>query len=61
MKELRAFLSEYYGQVLQSTGDLEQNACCVASSLSTYSEIAELIPSEVKDRNYGCGCCIPPR
>ena len=60
MKELRAFLSEYYGQVLQSTGDLEQNACCVASSLSTYSEIAELIPSEVKDRNYGCGCCIPP-
>ena len=40
MEELRAFLSEYYGQVLQSTGDLEQNACCVASSLSTYSEIA---------------------
>jgi len=58
-QELRAFLSEYYGRVLQGTGDLEKNACCVASSISQYSEIAELIPDEVKDRNYGCGCCIP--
>lgn len=39
MKELRAFLSEYYGQVLQSTGDLEQNACCVASSLSIIQKL----------------------
>ena len=59
VENLRAFLSEYYGRVLQGTGDLEKNACCAASSISRYSEIAELIPSEVKDRNYGCGCCIP--
>ena len=58
--QLRAFLSDYYGRVLQSTGDLEKNACCVASSISRYPEIAGLIPAEVKDRNYGCGCCIPP-
>ena len=60
VEDLRAFLSEYYGRVLQSTGDLENNACCVASSISRFPEIAEFIPSEVKDRNYGCGCCIPP-
>lgn len=56
---LRSYLSEYYGRVLRHTKDLEKNACCSDSTLSRYAEIARLIPREVKDRNYGCGCCIP--
>ena len=59
LDELRSYLSEYYGRVLKETGDLEQNACCADSTLSRYAEISELIPQEVKSRNYGCGCCIP--
>ena len=59
LDDLRSYLSEYYGRVLQETGDLEKNACCADSTLSRYAEISELIPQEVKNRNYGCGCCIP--
>lgn len=58
-EELRAYLRNYYGKVLTRTEDLEMKACCSVDTRSRYSELLELIPEEVKARNYGCGCAIP--
>jgi SAM-dependent methyltransferase len=56
---LRDYLKEYYGRILTGTQDLERKACCADSTLSQFPEIAALIPAEVKERNFGCGCSIP--
>jgi SAM-dependent methyltransferase len=58
-EELRAYLRNYYGKVLQRTEDLEKKACCADTTALRYPEIVKLIPLEVKERNYGCGCSIP--
>lgn len=58
-EELRKYLRNYYGKVLTRTEDLEVNACCSVDTLSRHADILELIPDEVKQRNYGCGCSIP--
>ena len=57
--ELKLYLREYYGRHLKRTEDLTTNACCAASTAARFPEIVRLIPAEVKDRNYGCGCSIP--
>ncbi len=59
-QELRAYLSTYYGRVLERTEDLEQKACCADDTKRRYADVIDLIPTEVKARNYGCGCAIPP-
>ena len=59
LEKLRSYLSTYYGRVLTRTEDLEQKACCVDDTRSRYAEVVDLIPEEVKQRNYGCGCTIP--
>lgn len=58
-EELRKYLRNYYGRVLTRTEDLEMKACCSVDTRSRYADILELIPDEVKKRNYGCGCTIP--
>ena len=57
---LRGYLREYYGQTLEKTSDLQQSACCADTTTSLYRDIVAKIPSEVVDRNYGCGVTIPP-
>ncbi len=51
----------YYGEVLQSTGDLKTGACCPSESMppSLRSLLADIHP-EIKDRFYGCGSPLPP-
>ena len=58
-EELRRYLRNYYGKVLTRTEDLEMKACCSVDTRSRHAEALELIPDEVKQRNYGCGCSIP--
>ncbi len=55
----RAFLQEYYGKTLQRTEDLQFGACCVDEGRSRFKEVLDLIPEEVKSRQYGCGSPIP--
>ena len=51
----------YYGDVLQSTGDLKTGACCPSESMppSLRSLLADIHP-EITGRFYGCGSPLPP-
>jgi len=59
LQEARSYLKSYYGRVLQQTADLERKACCADTTARRHASIVRLIPDEVKQRNYGCGCAIP--
>jgi ubiquinone/menaquinone biosynthesis C-methylase UbiE len=56
---LRAFLREFYGRRIQHTLDLAQGACCTADTQRRFAHVLEMIPDEVAQRQYGCGCPIP--
>ena len=51
----------YYGDVLQSTGDLKTGACCPSESmpLGLRALLADIHP-EITERFYGCGSPLPP-
>jgi SAM-dependent methyltransferase len=56
-----AAVRDYYGRMLQSSGDLKTSACCLAETLPAH--VAAVLPQlheEVKARFYGCGSPIPP-
>lgn len=55
----RASLRAYYGQTLQKTSDLTQQACCTDATFSRHAETVSLLPDEVVSRHYGCGCPLP--
>ncbi|MDA1094143.1 MAG: methyltransferase domain-containing protein [Acidobacteria bacterium] len=55
----REFLRDFYGRAVQRTEDLQFGACCVDDGRSRFQEILDLIPEEVKSRQYGCGSPIP--
>lgn len=57
--ELRAYLSDYYGRTLQSTSDLTEGVCCTTDAHARFASVIALLPQEVVDRQYGCGCPIP--
>ena len=51
----------YYGQILQSSGDLKTGACCSAESLpANLRALLGDVHPEVKERFYGCGSPLPP-
>lgn len=54
-------VKDYYGRVLQSSGDLKTSACCLAETLPIYvrDALSDVHP-EVLERFYGCGSPIPP-
>lgn len=53
-------VSEYYGKILQSTKDLKTSACETAGRPHPIViEKLKQVPSEVKDKYYGCGNPIP--
>jgi ubiquinone/menaquinone biosynthesis C-methylase UbiE len=56
---LREYLRHYYGRHLKKSTDLSQKACCTDETQKRHTEILELIPEEVRQRHYGCGCPIP--
>jgi SAM-dependent methyltransferase len=60
--EKMEFLKDYYGKVLQGSGDLKTGACCCSDDeLSGIPvEVVSKINSEIMTRTYGCGSPIPP-
>ncbi len=53
-------ISEYYGKTLQSSRDLQTNACCTAEDLPAHVRQAlARVHDDVLLRFYGCGSPIP--
>ena len=60
MIDIHSEVKEYYGKRLQSTDDLQTNACCTSEAPAKYiQEIINDIHVEVNSKYYGCGICIP--
>lgn len=53
-------VSNYYGNTLQSSSDLQTNACCTAGAPPKHIQqcISEIHP-DVLAKYYGCGLCVP--
>ncbi|MEM9014828.1 MAG: methyltransferase domain-containing protein [Pseudomonadota bacterium] len=53
-------VKKYYGEVLQSSGDLQTDACCTFDDMPAYLKpILANIHDEVASRYYGCGLIAP--
>ena len=59
LEHIRSALQEYYGRHLKGKSDLSQKACCTDETQNRFKEVLALIPAEVKERHYGCGCPLP--
>jgi arsenite methyltransferase len=54
-------IKRYYGQVLQSSSDLQTSACCVGEAMPAHLQpLLRRIHPEVLERFYGCGSPLPP-
>lgn len=54
-------IRHYYGEVLQSSGDLKTGACCPLEAMpEAMRQLLADVHPEVKDRFYGCGSPLPP-
>ncbi len=56
MQDVKESVSQYYGQDVEKTEDLQFNACCVADYDAAH---LEKLSDEVLQRRYGCGSPIP--
>lgn len=56
MQDVKDSVSEYYGETIDKTDDLEASACCVTDYDAA---LLEDLTDEVLDRRYGCGSPIP--
>lgn len=53
-------VKEYYGKVLQTSGDLKTDACCTDTDMPDHLKQAmSKIHAEVSSRYYGCGLVRP--
>jgi len=60
MNDKHIEVSKYYGEDLQSTNDLQTNACCTLSKPPKHiTKALSQISEEVKSKYYGCGLTIP--
>ncbi|MEX1994740.1 MAG: methyltransferase domain-containing protein [Steroidobacteraceae bacterium] len=58
---MNELVKDYYGRVLQSSGDLKTSACCDADSLPVWLRpLVKQVHPEVQSRYYGCGLVCPP-
>ena len=58
--DLREWVREYYGNTLQSSDDLQTDACCVSGPPPEHIlKALEHVHTEVQSRFYGCGFPIP--
>ncbi len=59
-EEIRAWVSDYYGNVLKASKDLKTNACCATGRPPKWlQEPLSNIHSSVLDKFYGCGYPFP--
>lgn len=55
-------VKDYYGKVLQSSGDLKTDACCTDTDMPEHLKLAmSKIHAEVASRYYGCGLVRPQK
>ncbi|MBE1276623.1 methyltransferase domain-containing protein [Enterovibrio baiacu] len=53
-------VQEYYGKILQGSGDLQTNACCTDDAMPEFLKpVLSNIHDEVMMRYYGCGLVCP--
>ena len=53
-------VKEYYGETLQSSADLQTNACCTAGDVPAHlKDVLAKIHDEVLAKYYGCGLIAP--
>ena len=53
-------VQDYYGKVLQNSGNLKTSACTAASvPPPRIRQILNKIPGEVLEKFYGCGAPLP--
>ncbi len=53
-------VQEYYGKSLESSADLQTNACCTLQAPPAHIlEALKQVHDEVQDKYYGCGLTIP--
>lgn len=53
-------VQEYYGKSLETTADLQTNACCTLETPPKYIvDVLKKIHDEVMEKYYGCGLTIP--
>jgi ubiquinone/menaquinone biosynthesis C-methylase UbiE len=52
-------LREFYGRRVQKTADLSTKACCTDDAARRFSDVLALLPDDVRQRHYGCGCPLP--
>ncbi len=58
--DARDWIREYYGRILEKSGDLATNACCAAGAPPRHLQrLLTRIDERVLDRFYGCGFPIP--
>ncbi|NRA60921.1 MAG: methyltransferase domain-containing protein [Psychrobium sp.] len=59
-QQVQQQVQQYYGQTLQSSADLQSNACCTDDNLPSYLKpLLGNIHDEVMMRYYGCGLVCP--
>ena len=60
MKDIHEEVQEYYGDTLQTSEDLQTNACCTLTPPPKHiREALSLVADEVQAKYYGCGLTIP--
>lgn len=53
-------VQNYYGEVLQSSSDLQTNACCTPDAMPDHlKQVLSKVHDEVLTRYYGCGLIAP--
>jgi len=57
---VQAQVQDYYGSQLQTNQDLKTNACCTNDIPAAHKKILATLESEVLEKYYGCGVCVPP-
>ena len=59
---MKESVKEYYGKILQSSADLQTDACCTTSNTPTFLKQAMAnVHDEVAARYYGCGLVMPQK
>lgn len=57
---MKSEVKDYYGKVLETSGDLKTNACCTLAPPPLHIQLAlKNVHDEVQAKYYGCGLTIP--
>ena len=58
-ESIHEIVINYYGKQLQSNKDLKTNACTASPPPESVKNALKNVPSQIKDKFYGCGSPIP--